>query len=132
MRKNILIKVIRYAVVGTVTLAIYLTVGALLQIVGVTLICLAPIAFGVAVAVNYLLQRAWVFSDHRPIGASLPKYTLMVAVGFAVNSYALITLSPRMHLLWAQLLSATLVVLCNALFSFLWTFRTSGIGNLRP
>lgn len=131
MRHNFLVKVTRYAVVGAVTLAVYLVVGALLQVTGATVVWLAPVAFAVAVAVNYILQRVWVFADPRPVGASLPKYTLMVAVGGAVNSYVLIALAPRMPLLWAQLLAATLVVLSNALFSFLWTFRTQRIGNLR-
>lgn len=131
MRRNSIVKITRYVIVGVATLAVYLTIGALLQITGVNVAILAPIAFAITVTVNYLLQRIWVFADSRPISASLPKYALMVTTGFALNSYTLITLSSHMTLLLAQLIAAALVVFSNILFSFLWTFRTTKTGNLR-
>jgi putative flippase GtrA len=68
------------------------------------------------------LQRAWVFEDARPARSSLPKYAVMITVGYMINLAALTEFAPRMPLLLAQLTAVMLVVAWNAALSFSWVF----------
>ena len=121
-------RLLRYAVVGVVTLAIYLGIGEVIHRLDMPLFWRAPLPFAAAVAANYLLQRAWVFQDLRPTSASLPKFLVMIAVGYAINFLALFAFLPRMPLLLAELTAVVLVVLSNAVFSFWWVFVRHGGG----
>jgi putative flippase GtrA len=118
-------RLMRYAVVGVLTLAIYLIVGQALNRFEMPILAQASVSFGAAVSLNYFLQKAWVFKDARPTALSLPKYVVMVLVGYVINSLSLIALSPRMPLLLAQLTAVVLVVISNALLSFWWVFFRS-------
>ncbi|NPC55459.1 GtrA family protein [Caenimonas soli] len=122
------IKLVRYAVVGALTLAIYLACGEVAHGLALPLIWQASLPFIAAVAFNYVLQRVWVFEDSRPTASSLPKYGVMIVIGYVINLLALVALSPRMPLVMAQLTAATLVVISNAFFSFFWVFLTRGGG----
>lgn len=115
-------RVIRYIVVGLLTYALYAGVGQLLLRTGVRLSILAPTAFTAAIVFNYLMQRVWVFDDRRPLGTTLPKYLIMICVGYVLNSVVLIALVPSISLSMAQFVSVILVVMSNALFSFLYVF----------
>jgi putative flippase GtrA len=112
----------RYAVVGVSTLAIYLALGEILHRLNAQLFWQASVPFLAAVTFNYLLQRGWVFDDSRPAVASLPKYVVMIVIGYLINFAAFVTLSPQMPLVAAQLIAAVLVVISNAVFSFSWVF----------
>lgn len=122
------IRLVRYAVVGIITLAIYLAIGEVVHRLNIPLFWRAPVPFAAAVAANYLLQRAWVFEDPRPTFASLPKFVVMIIVGYVINFLALLTFLPRMPLLLAELSAVVLVVLSNAIFSFWWVFVRHGAG----
>jgi putative flippase GtrA len=122
------IRLVRYAVVGVLTLAIYLIIGQSLNWFDVPVFAQASLSFGAAVSLNYFLQKAWVFQDSRPTVSSLPKYVVMVLVGYVINLLVLIALSPRMPLLLAQLTAVVLVVASNALLSFWWVFFRAGSG----
>jgi putative flippase GtrA len=115
-------RLLRYAAVGIATFAIYLGAGQLLNQSGLAPAWQASLAFAAAVAVNYLLQRSWVFEDGRPMSTTLPRYLTMIGIGFAVNTAAFVMLSPVVALVWAQTAAAGLVVLSNAVFSFAWVF----------
>lgn len=115
-------RVLRYALVGLATFAVYVAVGALLKGQGMGRAAQASLAFIAAVTLNYLLQRAWVFEDRRPVSMSLPQYAVMIGLGYAINVLAFVILSPRLPLLAAQFAAASLVVLSNAALSFHWVF----------
>lgn len=115
-------RVLRYATVGGLTLAIYIGLGQLLHHAGLSVPWQASLSFITAVAFNYLVQRSWVFDDSRPVRDSLPRYVLMIAVGYAINLAALFSLSPAVPLLAAQLAAVFLVVCWNAALSFCWVF----------
>ena len=117
-------RLVRYAVVGLLTLAIYLAMGQIAHSLDLPVIWQASLSFGSAVTINYLFQRRWVFGDNRPMAASLPRYAVMIAVGFVINALALLALAPRMPLVVAQLAAGLLVVASNALLSFSWVFCT--------
>lgn len=116
------VKLVRYAVVGVLTLAVYLTAGHLTRWLAASVLWQASLSFAIAVAVNYVLQRIWVFEDSTPISSSLSRYVAMVVIGFLINLLALTALSPVMPLLAAQLAAVVLVVASNGLLSFAWVF----------
>ena len=122
-------RLLRYGVVGLLTYALYAGTGHLLLRAEVSLPVLAPIAFTVAIVFNYLLQRAWVFDDSRPVSGSLPKYLRMVLVGYVINSIVLLTLVPSLSLSLAQFVAVVLVIISNGLFSFLYVFSVKVRGN---
>lgn len=116
-------KIIRYAVVGIVTLCVYLIAGNALYKTGFSINVVATFSFTAAVAINYALQKIWVFQDSRPVVVSLPKYFIMTLVGYLTNSLVLnSSISQLFSLPVAQLIAASAVVVSNALFSFLWVF----------
>ena len=112
----------RYVAVGLATLAVYMGVGRWTHGSAMSDFWQAGVPFAVAVAVNYMLQRSWVFAETSPLSGSLPKYTLMVVIGCAINYLALTWLTPRIPLPLAQLTAVSLVVIWNALLSFCWVF----------
>ncbi len=114
--------IIRYAIVGIATLCVYLIAGAALYRSGVSINWVATLSFTAAVAVNYVLQKMWVFQDSRSVIASLPKYFVMTLVGYVTNFFALNASISQLPLPVAQLFAASAVVISNALFSFLWVF----------
>lgn len=113
---------LRYGVAGLLTLALYLAAGAALQALGASLAWTASLPFLLAVAFNYPVQRGWVFRDARPLRASLPRYLVMTGCGLAVNALVLLSLGPRLPLVWVQLAAVVLVVASNAALAFLWVF----------
>jgi putative flippase GtrA len=122
---------LRYAVVGILTLAIYMLLGGAMHRLQAPLFWEATLPFAAAVIFNYLSQRSWVFADSRPMSSSLLKYALMIAMGYTINYFALLALLPRMPLHLAQLTAVVLVVLSNAVFSFSWVFPGSGAVRTR-
>lgn len=119
-------RLLRYGVVGMATLALYLALGRLMHSLEAPLFWEASLPFVAAVAFNYLTQRGWVFEDSRPAAASLPKYLVMIGIGFVINLLALLAFSERMPLLLAQLMAVVLVVASNAIFAFAWVFFRPG------
>jgi len=113
---------LRYGLVGGLTLVVYLLAGSAFQYLALSLVLAANLAFALAVAVNYLLQRFWVFAGRRSARDSLPRYAVMIAVGGTLNSLALAALCSLMPLFLAQVLTAILIVVSNALLAFLWVF----------
>ncbi len=103
-------------------MAIYLGAGVVLQLAGLSVSVLAFFAFTAAVIVNYVMQRMWVFVDSSPLAESLPKYVLMISVGYFINGLTLMSATPHISLLWAQFVAIILVVVSNATLSFLWVF----------
>lgn len=124
-------KLIRYAVVGTLTLVVYLAVGEVAHRNGLAMGWQASLAFIAAVAFNYLLQQWWVFEGAGPTASTFPKYVVMVCVGYLINLTALKSLTAHLPLLLAQLIAVTLVVLSNAGLAFTWVFLNQKAGRKR-
>ena len=115
-------KLMRYAVVGLLTLGVYMGIANAAGRLGLTSTWQVSVAFISAVAVNYVLQRSWVFADARPARASLPRYAVMISVGYAVNLFAVEALAAHVPMTVALLAAVVLVVISNALLSFTWVF----------
>ena len=101
---------------------VYLGSGAMMQSYGVPISLLALISFSVAIAINYIMQKAWVFKNVDYDKGSLQKYIFMICLGYFINIISLIVVTPYTSLFLAQMSAVVLVVISNALFSFLWIF----------
>ncbi len=110
MKSSLPAKLARYAAVGFLTLAIYLLVARAAGRLGLALSWQVALAFLSAVVVNYLLQRSWVFADSRPASSSLPRYAVMISVGYLVNLVALEALAPRMPMTAALIVAVACLV----------------------
>lgn len=122
MTSSLSAKLARYAVVGFLTLAIYMIAAKAADQLGLAPTWQASLAFISAVVVNYLLQRSWVFADSRPVASSLPRYVVMISIGYAINLVAVEALASRIPITIALLLGVVPVVISNALLNFLWVF----------
>lgn len=115
-------KLLRYAIVGLMTMFVYLGSGAMMQSYGVPISLLASISFSVAITINYIMQKAWVFKNVDYDKRSLQKYIFMICFGYFISIISLIVMAPFTSLFLAQMSAVVLVVISNALFSFLWIF----------
>lgn len=115
-------KLLRYAIVGLMTMLVYLGSGAMMQSYGVPISLLASISFSVAITINYIMQKAWVFKNVDYDKGSLQKYIFMICFGYFINIISLIVMTPYTSLFLAQMSAVVLVVISNAFFSFLWIF----------
>lgn len=122
IRRSSMARLVRYIIVGLTTMGVYLAAGAVLNASGLSIRWIAPLAFGAAILFNYVMQRQWVFSDARPVSASLPKYVIMILTGFIINSVVIETVATQAPLVIAQVIAAVFVIAANALFLFLWVF----------
>lgn len=115
-------KLLRYALVGLMTMLVYLGSGAIMQFYGMPISLLASLSFVIAITVNYIMQKVWVFKNVDYDKGSLQKYFFMICAGYFVNIISLIVMTPHVSLILAQTSAVVLVVISNALFSFLWVF----------
>lgn len=119
-------KIARYTAVGLLTFGVYVAAGQAARQLQLSLAMVGTLPFTLAVITNYLLQRHWVFEDCRPISASLPKYVVMIGLGYAIN-VAVLTWAPLAAPLFVvQTVAATVVVLSNAVLAFFWVYFDSG------
>ena len=123
-------KLARYAVVGLLTFAIYIATAAVAGQLGLRRTWQVSLAFFCAVVVNYMLQRSWVFGDTRRATASLPKYGVMICVGYLVNLLTVEALASRMPMTIAMFVAVVLVVISNALLAFTWVFLNGGANGI--
>ena len=115
-------KLFRYAIVGLMTMLVYLGSGSVMQSYGVPISLLASISFTLAITINYIMQKAWVFKNVDYDKGSLQKYIFMICSGYLINIISLILMTPFTSLFLAQMSAVVLVVISNGLFSFLWIF----------
>lgn len=115
-------KLLRYAIVGLMTMLVYLGSGAMMQSYGLPISLMASISFSVAITINYIMQKAWVFKNVDYDKGGLQKYIFMICFGYFINIISLIVMTPYTSLFFSQMIAVVLVVISNALFSFLWIF----------
>lgn len=117
---------LRYATCGVLALCAYLGAGELLRRGGASQALLAWLPFALAVGVQYLLQRQWVFCDHRHMLASLPRHLAMTGLGLAINVLTLNLLAGHVSLAVAQLAATAVIVTSNAMLAYGWVFASRG------
>jgi putative flippase GtrA len=119
---------VRFALVGGLGYGVNLVVYAsLVTLVGVTYLAAATISFLIAVTANYLLNRAWTFSDARAAFVSQGGRFLVVSLaGLALNLLALhLFVRTGVPRVVAQAAAILLALPVNFLGNHLWSFRQS-------
>ncbi len=117
---------------GCSTFALYLLTGNLLHEANASPQVIASVSFSVVVAINYVVQRFWVFRDERPTLDTLPKFLVKTGVGYTVNITAMTMMMPVMPLIEAQIAAACAVIVSNAFFAFFWVFARTQSGEVAP
>jgi putative flippase GtrA len=115
-------KLLRYAIVGAITLIVYLLTAAVMQFYGMSMILISTIPFFLAISINYAMQKSWVFKNVDYGKHSLSKYIFMTCFGYVFNVISIIIITRYTSLFLAQICSVFLVVISNAIFSFFWIF----------
>ncbi|MGE5541323.1 MAG: GtrA family protein [Bacillota bacterium] len=130
MTRPALLRFLRYAAVGVSTLAFdLLLLAALTQLLHVPYYISTPLAFLVAVSINYALSRSFVFrGTDRPVHHG---YAYFIAIAFGgafaitVAVAALVTYA-HLYYLVARILVAGVVGIVNYLVNLHWNFKVAG------
>jgi putative flippase GtrA len=125
-----LIRFARYAVVGVSTLAFdLLLLAAFTQLLSIPYYLGTPVAFLIAVSINYAISRSFVFrGTERSVHHGYMYFILIAGVGTAFITggvYLLVTYA-HLNYLVARLLIAGVVGLFNYLTNLHWNFRVAG------
>ena len=82
-------QVLRFAATGALAGGTHLATLALcIHLVGLSSALAGAVSFIAAISVAYTLQALWVFPGTR-LGARLPRYAVLVAIGMAINGAAI-------------------------------------------
>jgi putative flippase GtrA len=74
--------------------------------------------------VNYLLNRSLTFRSGRAHRQGLPRFAIMFAIGWTLNTLLVWWLAPRLwHYLLAQVIATGVVLVFNYLTLNFWVFR---------
>ena len=106
---------LRFGMVGLVNTAIGLnTIYAVMFFFKVGPGIANVVGYAIGLTVSFLLNRAWTFSNKRPIALVLPKYLLVAAICYLLNLGAVLTaisyFSANPYL--AQLLGVSIYTVC--------------------
>ena len=120
-------QVIRFIVIGAASGALYLAVLIALE-TALPVIAASVAAYCVAMAFNYLCQRAWTFKSNRVHRQAIPRYVAVHMGGMLLNGGALhfLTQNDALPLLPAQAVAIVLVAIWSFLFQKLWVFAVKG------
>jgi putative flippase GtrA len=119
-------RLVRYGVAGGCAAATHLgTLTALVELAGERPVVASTVGYVLAVAVSYLLQRAWVFDRRGRHRRLLPRFLAVTGVGLALNTVVLGvgTEVLSLHYVAAQAVALVLIPVSNYLLNSLWTFR---------
>jgi putative flippase GtrA len=126
-----LIRFMRYAAIGVATLAfdLLLLAGAT-ELAGIPYYLATPLAFLVAVSLNYALSRSLVFrGSERPVHHSYAFFLLIALAGALLITGAVALLVTYLHLyyLLARVVVAGFVGIANYLANLHWNFKVAGV-----
>lgn len=129
--RKALVRFLRYTVVGGSTLAFDLVLlYAMTEKLGVPYYLATPGAFLVAVSINYLISRKFVFAGTKrghQVGYSF--FILIALAGAFVTTSGVLLLVTYAHLyyLFARVLVACFVGIANYLLNLFFNFKVAGI-----
>lgn len=119
-------RIARFGVVGVLGSAAYvLSIVFLVEIAALPVLWAACLAFALVVAQNYVLHYGWTFNSDQAHGIALPKFAIMSAAGFALNSVIMFTgvTLGGFDYRWVQPVAIATIVLWNYFASVLWVFK---------
>ncbi|MDB5189287.1 MAG: GtrA family protein [Parcubacteria group bacterium] len=121
---------LRYAAVGVATLSFdLLLLAALTQLLHIPYYISTPFAFLVAVSINYVVSRAFVFrGTERPVHHGYAYFILLALAGavFITASVAFLVTYVHLYYLVARVLVAGFVGIANYLINLHFNFRVAG------
>jgi putative flippase GtrA len=116
---------VRYVVAGVLGTAAHLSVLVLsVEWLGLGFVAGSVAGFGVALAVSYLINRAWTFRAGRRQRGRFWRYALVCLSGLAINTGLMVALVEGLHwpYLLAQLSVIFIVPVINFVLSRHWAF----------
>jgi putative flippase GtrA len=121
------LKVLRFAVVGVSTAALYyaLLYGSV-EALGVNATLASSLVYVLVLGFNYLMHHSWTFSQSTAHTHTLSRYLVMVFCGFLLNAvimYGGVSLAGLNYLL-VQGAAMFSVIVWNFSVSLLWVFRS--------
>lgn len=122
-----LAQVLRFAIVGVTIAALYVLGYTGFLGLGLGQAAANALAFGTAVAVQYVLQTAWTF--RRPLGMpdQMLRFGCTIAAGFVVSTLITGVVGPLLG--WADWLSAAMVAVALPVQNFiifrLWVYAAA-------
>lgn len=130
LHKKSVLRFLRYALVGGSTLAFdLLLLYVLTTYIGIPYYIATPGAFLVAVSINYLISRTFVFrGTARSHHVGYAVFIGMALVGATITTAGVTALVTYMHLyfLVARVLVSVLVGMGNYLFNLFFNFKVAG------
>ncbi|GFE79933.1 cell wall teichoic acid glycosylation protein GtcA [Steroidobacter agaridevorans] len=110
---------------GASTVGQYIVLALLVEVAGMRPALASCIGYSFGAAVNYAMNRLWTFKTKLPHGQNLPRFMIMIAIGFLL-SYALMHAlvdGAGINYLLAQILTSGIVLLSNYLLAVSWVFQ---------
>jgi putative flippase GtrA len=125
----------RYAVAGGLGTVAHLSVLALaVERLGFGVVAGSVAGFCAALAVSYLINRAWTFREGRRREGRFWRYALVCLSGLVLNTAMMVALVEGLHwpYLLAQLSVIFIVPVSNFLLSRRWAFDAGGTAGVPP
>jgi putative flippase GtrA len=129
---DVLAQFIRFASVGAIgTVAHYLVLAALVQLVGIHPVGASAVGFAVGATINYFLNYFLTFSSNIPHHLGMAKFFTVAVIGLGINSLIMVITVDfaNLHYLLAQVTATFLVLAWNFTGNRLWTFRGTRYGS---
>lgn len=124
--KSVLIRFGRHLFMGGIGMILYLAVLTfLVEILRAHAVHSSMIAFAILVVYTYIVSRVWVYSPTKEHSYSAPRFVVVTAVAFILNTSIMYLAVEVMHwwYLWGQLGAAFVIPPINFLLNYLWAFK---------
>lgn len=120
-------QILRFSIVGVTIAALYVLSFTALLNLGMAQVVANSLAFGMAVAVQYVLQTAWTFRRPLALPDQMLRFGCTIGAGFVVS--ALITSAIGPALGWADWFAAAAVAIVLPVQNFiifrLWVYAAA-------
>ena len=132
MGDNLFKKFIGFTGVGAIATGIqYLILILLKEVAGVPAVTASASGYAISAVLNYLMKYHWVFASNARHRSAAPRYALISAIGFALNTSLMYVGTEMLSLyyLLVQVAATGLVLLWNFFANAFWTFNQTGRSN---
>ncbi len=122
-------KLVRFSVVGATVAAVYAGLFLILRTrLGLSEIPASLIAFGIAVAFQYVVQTVWTFRSSLAVPGQARRFFTAIAIGAVTSTAITGWIGPYFG--WADAVSAAIVVVWLPIQNFIlfsaWVYKGSG------
>jgi putative flippase GtrA len=102
----------------------YLVLLGLVQVASLEPTIATALGYSVGAVVNYVLNRRVTFTSDRAHRVAVPRYMVLLLLGFFVNTLtmAMMTELAHVHYFLSQIVATGIVLMMNFLLSRIWVF----------